>query len=69
MSAVLAARSAVATVVLRLTRQRCPQHPETVMDGGPVLFHCPAGPRLGHPVHAADLSHEIATPVPTGEDA
>lgn len=32
---------------------RCPVHGEK-LSGGPVLYHCPAGP-LGHGVTAADL--------------
>jgi hypothetical protein len=37
-------------------RPHCPTHPATVLDGGPVQFHCDAG--TGHRVMAADIDHE-----------
>lgn len=44
----------------------CPRH-GAILDGGPVLFHCPAGE---HSVFAADLPHESTRPlVPMGRAA
>jgi hypothetical protein len=34
--------------------RRCPAH-GAALSGGPVLYHCPAGP-LGHGMTAADLA-------------
>jgi hypothetical protein len=45
----------------------CPQH-QVALDGGPVLFHCPAGRTFGHSVYAADLSREVTLPA-TGRAA
>ncbi|HWB35284.1 MAG TPA: hypothetical protein VHA75_04580 [Rugosimonospora sp.] len=34
---------------------RCPRHPDTVLDEGPVQYRCPHG----HRVQAADISKEV----------
>jgi hypothetical protein len=38
--------------------RQCPAH-ALAMSGGPVLYHCSAGP-LGHSVSATDLPQEVA---------
>lgn len=35
--------------------ERCPRHPDVVLDEGPVHFRCPRG----HRVQAADLDREV----------
>jgi len=44
------------STVVRLAAPACPQHGDR-LDGGPVLFWCPAS---GHSVQAADIDNEFA---------
>jgi hypothetical protein len=43
---------------------RCPEHPDTVLDGGPIRYRC----ERGQDVAAADLDREVPVPSSGAEE-